>query len=64
MAKNEAVKTEFRAGMNIDWDVAIPMDDGLLLRADVFRPEKPGKYPVILSYGPYAKGLEIGRAHV
>ena len=57
MAKNEAVKTEFRAGMNIDWDVAIPMDDGLLLRADVFRPEKPGKYPVILSYGPYAKGL-------
>jgi uncharacterized protein len=57
MVKNEAVKTEFRAGMNIDWDVAIPMDDGLLLRADVFRPEKPGKYPVILSYGPYAKGL-------
>ena len=51
------VKTECRSGMNIDWDVAIPMDDGLILRADVYRPEKPGKYPVILSYGPYAKGL-------
>ena len=43
--------------MHIDWDVAIAMDDGLVLRADVFRPIQPGRYPVILSYGPYAKGL-------
>ena len=41
--------------MRIDWDVPITMDDGLVLRADVFRPVKDGKYPVILSYGPYAK---------
>jgi predicted acyl esterase len=33
------------------------MDDGLVLRADVFRPQAEGRYPVILSYGPYAKGL-------
>jgi predicted acyl esterase len=33
------------------------MDDGLVLRADVFRPLAAGRYPVILSYGPYAKGL-------
>jgi uncharacterized protein len=43
--------------MHIDWDVAIEMDDGLVLRADVFRPLTEGEYPVILSYGPYAKGL-------
>ncbi len=43
--------------MAIDWDVGIVMDDGATLRADVFRPAKEGKYPVILSYGPYAKGL-------
>jgi predicted acyl esterase len=43
--------------MRIDWDVAIPMDDGIVLRADVFRPPDDGRYPVILSYGPYAKGL-------
>jgi uncharacterized protein len=49
--------TPSRAGMLIDWDVSIAMDDGLVLRADVFRPEKPGPYPVLLSYGPYAKGL-------
>jgi len=43
--------------MRIDWDVAIPMDDGIVLRADVFRPPGDGRYPVILTYGPYAKGL-------
>lgn len=43
--------------MAIDWDVPIRMDDGLVLRADVFRPITPGPYPVLLSYGPYAKGL-------
>ena len=44
-------------GMTIDWDVPITMDDGTVLRADIFRPEAPGRYPVLLSYGPYAKGL-------
>jgi len=44
-------------GMRVDWDVPVPMDDGLVLRADVFAPAAPGRYPVILSYGPYAKGL-------
>jgi hypothetical protein len=43
--------------MVIDWDVGIEVDDGLVLRADVFRPAVPGRYPVLLSYGPYAKGL-------
>lgn len=50
-------RTEIRDGMRIDWDVPITMDDSLVLRADVFRPVKDGKYPVILSYGPYAKSL-------
>jgi uncharacterized protein len=45
--------------MHIDWDTPITMDDGLVLRADVFRPAGEGKYPVILSYGPYAKGLSF-----
>ena len=50
-------RSETRDGMRIDWDVQIAMDDGLVLRADVFRPIAEGRYPVILSYGPYAKGL-------
>ena len=51
------MKSEIRDGMRIDWDAPIAMDDGVVLRADVFRPVAEGKYPVILSYGPYAKGL-------
>ena len=43
--------------MQIDWDTPITMDDGLVLRADVFRPLGTGRHPVILTYGPYAKGL-------
>jgi uncharacterized protein len=45
--------------MRIEWDVPIPVDDGLVLRADVFRPAAAGKYPVILSCGPYGKWLHF-----
>jgi hypothetical protein len=43
--------------MIIERDVPVPAGDGVVLRADVFRPEGPGRCPVILSCGPYAKGL-------
>jgi uncharacterized protein len=45
--------------MKIDWDVPVRMDDGLVLRADVFRPDDDSRHPVILSYGPYGKGLSF-----
>jgi uncharacterized protein len=51
------LRSEVRDGMRIEWDVPVEMDDGLVLRADVFRPIKENRYPVLLSYGPYAKGL-------
>jgi uncharacterized protein len=45
--------------MQVEWDAPITMDDGIVLRADVFRPSGSSKHPVILSYGPYAKGLSF-----
>jgi predicted acyl esterase len=48
---------EVRDEMRIDWNVPIAMDDGALVHADVFRPVAEGQYPILLSYGPYAKGL-------
>ena len=51
------MRSEERDGMRIDWNVPITMDDGLVLRADVFRPLGEGRHPVLLTYGPYAKGL-------
>jgi predicted acyl esterase len=58
-----ASKSELRDGMRIDWDVPMEMDDGIVLRADVFRPVAEGRYPVILSYGPYAKGLSFQQGY-
>ena len=47
-------RTEIRDGMRITWQQPIPVDDGIVLRADVFRSLEDGRYPVILSYGVYA----------
>ena len=51
--------SEVRDGMQVDWDVPIRMRDGVVLRADIFRPLGNHKVPVIMSYGPYAKGLDF-----
>ncbi len=49
--------TEVRDGMRIDWELPIQLQDGTVLRADVYRPNKKGRFPVIMTMGPYAKGL-------
>jgi hypothetical protein len=49
--------SEFRDRMRIDWDIPIEVSHGLALRADVFRPEHDEPHPVLITYGPYAKGL-------
>ena len=54
-----AERKEISDGMQIEWDVPITMDDGVVLRADIFRPMGDGKYPVIITYGPYGKGLDF-----
>jgi predicted acyl esterase len=54
---------EIRDGMRVYWDVAVQADDGEVLRADVFAPIPDGRYPVILSYGPYGKGLAFQQGY-
>jgi hypothetical protein len=49
--------TMVQDGMKIDWDADIPVDDGIVLKCDVFRPISGEPCPVLLTYGPYAKGL-------
>ena len=41
----------------IERDVAITMDDGLELRADVYRPHSDAPVPVLMTMGPYGKGV-------
>jgi len=53
-------RSEIRDGMRIDWDVPVAMDDGVVMRCDVYRPVAEGRYPAILGYGPYGKLLHFG----
>jgi len=44
--------------MLIERDLPISMDDGLVLRADVYRPDITAPVPVIMTHGPYGKGVK------
>ena len=38
-------------------DVQVPLKNGLYVYADVFRPAKEGKFPVIMNCGPYGRAF-------
>ncbi len=44
-----------RYEVTIEHGVAVKMRDGLTLRADIYRPKAPGKFPVLLERTPYDK---------
>lgn len=39
-------------------DVYVPMRDGVRLCVDIFRPDKEGKFPVLLAYSAYGKNTQ------
>ena len=41
--------------VTLERNVAVPMRDGVMLRADVYRPQAAGPFPVILTRTPYNK---------
>ena len=43
------------AGVHVDWNVPVTVRDGTVLRVNVFRPEGPGSFPVLMSAHPYGK---------
>jgi putative CocE/NonD family hydrolase len=48
-----------RLDVLVQHDVEVPMRDGVVLRANVYRPTDDGRYPVLLSRQPYNKDLNI-----
>ncbi len=45
--------------MRVDKDVAIEASDGVVLRANVHRPDGPGRHPVLLAQGVYGKDVHF-----
>jgi putative CocE/NonD family hydrolase len=43
------------ANIEMEFDVPVPMRDGTILRADVYRPTGGGPWPVLLHRTPYGK---------
>jgi putative CocE/NonD family hydrolase len=43
--------------LTVERDIAVPMRDGVVLYADVYRPEGGGRHPVILLRTPYNKAF-------
>jgi predicted acyl esterase len=48
-------RTEKTRGMVIEYDVEVPMRDGVKIYADIYRPDQPGRFPPIVAWGPYGK---------
>ena len=43
-------------GVKLELGVMVPMRDGVRLSTDVYRPDAPGKFPVVLQRTPYDNG--------
>jgi putative CocE/NonD family hydrolase len=48
-------------GVQIERNVPVKMRDGVVLRADVHRPDRGGPYPVLVRRTPYGKGRNFDR---
>lgn len=44
--------------MIVEKDVYVKVRDGVGIAVDIFRPNKQGKYPVLLAMSPYGKGIQ------
>lgn len=53
----EVVELPGGSSMRIELDVEIEARDGVVLRADVYRPDGVGRSPVIMTVGPYGKSI-------
>ena len=46
-------------GLIVEKDIDMSARDGLCLKCDIFRPDGDGRFPVIMTLGPYPKGDHI-----
>lgn len=54
--------SEKKPSIEIDRDIAVPMRDGTVLIANLFRPTSDGRHPVIVTCTPYGKDVHVREA--
>jgi uncharacterized protein len=54
-----AARAEEHYEVVVERDVPVKMRDGVVLRADIYRPKADGKFPVLLTRTPYDKRGEV-----
>ena len=45
--------------MLLEQNTDVPMRDGAILRANVYRPNAGGRFPVLMTFGPYGKDVPL-----
>ncbi len=50
--------SERKYGVVVEPDVKIPMSDGTLINADLFRPDGEGKFSAIFGFHPYHQAAQ------
>ena len=48
-----------RYEMHLERNVEVPMRDGARLRANIYRPDADGRFPVLMTFGPYGKDVPL-----
>ena len=56
---SSAEPTSPKYQLRFEQDVPVPVSDGAVLRANVFRPDAPGKFPVVMAQGVYGKDVHF-----
>ena len=48
-----------RYEMLVEPNAEVPMRDGAILRANVYRPDADARFPVLMTFGPYGKDIPL-----
>ena len=48
-----------RHEMLVEQNADVPMRDGAILHANVYRPTAVGRFPVLMTFGPYGKDVPL-----
>src|ERR1700733_8121624 len=51
--KGKLSKPEYEGKLRFEFDAKVPLRDGVHLSANIWRPDAPGNFPVVLMYTPY-----------